>query len=106
MVLATDAPVSSRQLRRIANRAQSGLARTGGITSGGSGELVVAFSTANRLKTSEPVWNPTILNENTLEPLFRSATETVEEAIIRSMLEAETVTGLDGHSRRSLSEMI
>lgn len=106
MLMATDAPLSSRQLRRAANRAQSGLARTGGITSGGSGEIAVIFSTANRMKTSEDVWRPVILNEDRLEPVFRSVTETVEEAIIRSMLEAETVTGRDGNTRRSLSEVL
>lgn len=106
MVLATDAPVSSRQLQRVCRRAQSGLARTGGITTGGSGEVVTAFSTANRMKNEEPVWHMEFLNENALEPLFRAATEAVEEAIIRSMLEAETVTGRDGNTRRSLSELI
>ena len=106
MVLATDAPVSSRQLRRICNRAQNGLARTGGITGGGSGEIVVGFSTANRLKTSETVWHPAVFNENALEPLFRAAVETVEEGIISSMLNAQTLTGVDGHKRVSLSELI
>ncbi|MBO4327326.1 MAG: P1 family peptidase [Clostridia bacterium] len=106
MVIATDAPVSPRQLHRIAKRAQSGLARTGGITSGGSGEIVVAFSTANRMKTAKPVWHPSLLNDDLLTPLFRAAIETVEESIIRSMLEAETVTGRDGNKRVSLAEMI
>ncbi|MBQ3848617.1 MAG: P1 family peptidase [Clostridia bacterium] len=78
----------------------------GGITSGGSGEVAVIFSTANRMKTSEDVWHPVILNDDRLEPVFRSVTETVEEAIIRSMLEAETVTGRDGNTRRSLSEVL
>ena len=64
------------------------------------------FSTANRMKTSEDVWRPVILNEDRLEPVFRAVTETVEEAIIRSMLEAETVTGRDGNTRRSLSEVL
>ena len=106
MVLATDAPVSSRQLQRIARRAQSGLARTGGITSGGSGELVVAFSTVNRMRTDEAVWHMSFLNDDQLERLFRSATETVEEAIIRSMTEAEAVTGREGHTRAALSELL
>ncbi len=106
IVLATDAPVSSRQLQRIARRAQSGLARTGGITGGGSGEVVVAFGTGNRMASAEPVWHPSIMNDNLLDPLFRGATETVEEAIIRSMTEAETVTGIDGNTRISLSELI
>ena len=84
MVLATDAPLSSRQLSRVARRAQSGLARTGAVTEHGSGEIVLAFST--------------------FRPIFRAAIETVEESIIRSMLEAETVTGRDGHIRLSLHD--
>ncbi|MBO5077406.1 MAG: P1 family peptidase [Clostridia bacterium] len=106
MVIATDAPVSTRQLQRIARRAQSGLARTGGITGGGSGEVVVAFSTANRMISYEPVWHPVVLNDALLDPLFRAATETVEEGIIRSMLEAERVTGLNGNTRESLRDLI
>ena len=105
MVIATDAPVSSRQLARIARRAQSGLARTGGYTSGGSGEIVVAFTTANRLNMSDQIWHPEILNDSALNPLLRSAVETVEEAIIRSMLEAETVTGRDGNTLVSIREL-
>ncbi len=106
MIIATDAPLSSRQLTRVTHRAQSGLARTGAVTEGESGEVVVAFTTANRMKMYEPVWDHKILNDNQLEPVFRAATECVEEAIIRSMLEAETVTGFAGHSRTALKELI
>lgn len=106
MIIATDAPLSSRQLSRVTHRAQSGLARTGAVTEAGSGEVVVAFTTANRLENSEPVWHQEVLNENLLEPVFRAATECVEEAIIRSMLEAETVTGFAGHTRVALKELI
>ena len=106
MIIATDAPLSSRQLFRVCRRAQSGLARTGAVTEGGSGEVAVAFTTANRMKMAEPLWNPAVLNENLLEPVFRAATECVEESIIRSMLEAETVVGFRGHKRTSLSELI
>ena len=106
MVIATDAPLSSRQLTRVCHRAQSGLARTGAVTEGGSGEVVVAFTTANRLKMYEPFWHPTVLNDNFIESVFRAATECVEESIIRSMLEAETVVGFRGHKRTALSELI
>ncbi|MBQ3868329.1 MAG: P1 family peptidase [Clostridia bacterium] len=105
MVIATDAPVSSRQLARIARRAQNGLARTGGYTSGGSGEIVVAFTTANRLNAYEPLWHPTVLNDAFMNPLLRAAVETVEEGIIRSIMEAETVIGQDGNTRVSLREL-
>jgi len=105
MVIATDAPLSSRQLKRVTHRAQNGLARTGAITSGGSGEVVVAFSTANRMKPSE-IWEGRVLSDNAIDPVFRAAVETVEEAIIRSMYEAEAVTGLNGHRRDSLKDLI
>ena len=106
MMIATDAPLSSRQLQRACRRAQSGLARTGAVTEGGSGEVTVAFSTANRLKTSEPVWNMRILNDGKLGPIFRAVTECTEESIINSMLYAEAVKGLDGHERKSLKQAI
>jgi D-aminopeptidase len=106
MILATDAPLSSRQLQRACRRAQSGLARTGAITGGGSGEIVVAFSTANKMRTGDHIWRPALLNDDLLYPLFRAVTETVEEAIVRSMLEAESVTGIGGNTRQSLAELI
>lgn len=105
MVLGTDAPLSSRQLARCCRRAQSGLARTGAVTEGGSGEVVLMFTTANRL-LGAPFQQFEFLSEDSLEPVFRAVTETVEEGIIRSMLEAETVTGRDGHVRRALNEIL
>ena len=102
MVLATDAPLSSRQLSRLARRAQSGLARTGAVTEHGSGEIVLAFSTANRIQAGQIFHSGVYLNDEALRPVFRAVTESVEESIIRSMLEAETVTGRDGHIRLSL----
>ena len=106
MVLATDAPLSSRQLLRITHRAQSGLARTGAVTEEGSGEVVLAFSTANLLDTSVERWQAEILSDSCLNTAFRAVTEGVEESIVRSMLCAETVAGRDGHSRRSLAEAL
>jgi D-aminopeptidase len=106
MVLATNAPLSSRQLLRAAHRAQSGLARTGAVTEQGSGELAVAFSTANRVPMADRFWTGTFLNDGDLNPVFRAVTECVEEAIIRSMLEAETVKGFQGHCRLSLRDAL
>lgn len=106
MVLATDAPLSSRQLARLARRAQSGLARTGAVTEHGSGEIALAFSTANRIRTNEKLQNAAILNDEVLDAVFRAGTEAVEESIIRSMLEAETVAGRDGHVRLSLHDAL
>lgn len=106
MVLATDAPLSSRQLARLARRAQSGLARTGAVTEHGSGEIALAFSTADRIRTEAKTLSATVLNDETLDTVFRAGTEAVEESIIRSMLEAETVTGRDGHTRLSLHDAL
>lgn len=106
MILATDAPLSSRQLLRVAHRAQSGLARTGAITEHGSGEVVVAFSTANRVRTEDAFVSGEFLNEDYLDPAFRAATECVEEGIIRAMVEAETVVGFRGHCRTSLKDAL
>lgn len=106
MILATDAPLSSRQLSRISHRAQNGLAKTGAITSGGSGEVVLAFSTANKMKPAESIWNFSTLNDNMLDPFFRAAGECVEESVIRSMYEAEEVTGFKGHKREALRNLI
>ena len=100
----TYAPLSSRQLSRVARRAQSGLARTGAVTEHGSGEIVLAFSTANRIQAGQIFHSGVYLNDEAFRPIFRAATETVEESIIRSMLEAETVTGRDGHIRLSLHD--
>lgn len=88
----------------VARRAQSGLARTGAVTEHGSGEIVLAFSTANRIQAGQIFHSGVYLNDEAFRPIFRAATETVEESIIRSMLEAETVTGRDGHIRLSLHD--
>jgi D-aminopeptidase len=101
MVLATDAPLDSRQLGRLAMRAAFGLARTGTISHDGSGDFVIAFSTANR-------WahEPTALVEPTtrfsedgrkLDELFLAVVESVEEAILNALVAAETMVGRDGN---------
>ena len=105
MLLATDAPLSSRQLERCCRRAQSGLARTGGVTSTGSGEVALMFSTANRL-TGAPFQTFEFASDDALTPVFRAVTEAVEEGIARSLFAAETVTGRDGHTRRALRELL
>lgn len=106
MVLATNAPLSSRQLLRLTHRAQSGLARTGAVTEHGSGEVVIAFSTANRISTIEKLIQAESINDDWMDPAFRAATECVEESIIRSMLEAETVVGFHRHCRLSLYDAL
>jgi len=104
VILATDVPLDARQLYRLCVRAASGLARTGATIGNGSGELVLAFSTAQTVPhyPEAPVSQRQVLHEDCLDPLFQAATESVEEAVLNSMFNAETVCGRDGHVRRSI----
>ena len=100
IVLATDAPLSSRTLERLARRAVMGLARAGSYMSNGSGDFVIAFSTKN-LEDHAPT-RPTRqleeLHNDFVSPLFLAAVEAVEEAIDNSLTKATTVTGHQGHT--------
>lgn len=91
VILATDAPLTSRQLTRVARRAAAGLARTGSVYSHHSGDFALAFSTAR-------AYPPYLSDENDLlNPLFEAAADVTEEAVIRALLCAEPMTGRDGH---------
>lgn len=94
IVVATDAPFDSATLRRIAARAQNGLARTGCITSHGSGEIVLAFST-----TATPAEQPEV---GLLNSAFRAVAEAVEEAVLSGLAHAEQVTGREARSLPTL----
>jgi D-aminopeptidase len=98
IVLATDAPLDSRNLERLARRAVLGLARTGSYMANGSGDFVVAFSTANLVPHSppKPVRAPESLENDAASPLFLAAVESVEEAVYNSLTRATTVTGHRG----------
>lgn len=100
IVVATDAPLTGRQLLRVAKRAGLGLARTGSAGGHGSGDFVIAFSTANRtpLATRGLTRKIEVLIETgeALNPLFQAAVEAVEEAILNALCTAETMTGRDG----------
>jgi D-aminopeptidase len=104
IVLATNAPLSSRNLERLAQRGILGLARTGSFLSNGSGDFVIAFSTRNpipfepkeRTRTVEEVHN------DHMSPLFLAAVEAVEEAVYNSLLKATDVTGHQGHKGEAL----
>jgi D-aminopeptidase len=104
MVLATDAPLSSRQLGRLARRAFHGLARLGSFSGNGSGDIAIAFSTSNRVPWDESV---SVLSEKRvpdgkLNPLFLAAVEATEEAIADSLFTADTVVGRDGNTSPGL----
>jgi D-aminopeptidase len=95
MVVATDAPLSDRNLERLAKRVIMGLSRTGSFASNGSGDYVIAFSTANgvrRSNTPSVVRVEDVHNEQ-MSGLFEAAVEATEEAVYNSLLKAVTVTG-------------
>lgn len=96
MVVATDAPLDARNLKRLAQRAMLGLARTGGIASNGSGDYVIAFSTDPGLRVpfqpSGNVLDQKVLHNDAVSPLFLAVIEATEEAIINSLFAAETMS--------------
>jgi D-aminopeptidase len=104
VILATDAPLESRQLTRLAKRGALGLARVGASAANGSGDFVLAFSTANRVahEADQPLEQVTLLRDDALSPLFRAAVEAVEEAVLNSLFAAVSMTGRDGHRAPAL----
>lgn len=94
IVVATDAPLLPHQLKRLARRASMGLARTGSTAGNGSGDIFIAFSTANREAAKQPNAQLTMLGNNQMNPLFDATVQAVEESIINSMVAAETMTGI------------
>ncbi len=103
IVVATDMPVTARQLKRILRRAGVGLARLGSFWGHGSGDIVIGFSTAQRLREEERRGTVALraLNEEYINIPFEAMADATEEAVLRSMLEARPVG-----NRRSLSEFV
>ncbi|CAJ0781558.1 Beta-peptidyl aminopeptidase BapA [Ralstonia psammae] len=108
MLLATDAPLDARQLRRLALRAGAGLARTGSVFGHGSGDIALAFSTAYTVPHEGARAMPAVAmtHESHLDPLFQAAADSVEQAIVHALFRAAAVTGRDGNTRRALTELI
>lgn len=106
MVIATDAPLNNRNLERLAKRAFLGLAKTGGIASNGSGDYVIAFSTAKGMRNPYKIETKTLTQEvvpnDLMSPLFMAAIEATEEAILNSLFMAETTTGFQGRTIKAL----
>ena len=100
IVIATDAPLDSRNLERLAKRAFLGLGKTGGIASNGSGDYMIAFSTAKNIRiphqTKETTLKQELLLNDETSPIFMAAIEATEEAIINSLFAAETMSGFKG----------
>jgi D-aminopeptidase len=108
MLLATDAPLDARQLRRLALRAGAGLARTGSVFGHGSGDIALAFSTAYSVPhdAARPMPAVAMLHETRLDELFQAAADATEQAILHALWHAVPVTGRDRHHRESLQDVI
>ena len=106
IVLATDAPLDARQLKRLARRALAGMARTGANFSHGSGDYVIAFSNAPAVRSTAAGRDASsrgpLLNDADLTPLFEAAADSTEEAIYNALLQATTPHGRDGHTAEAI----
>lgn len=107
MIVATDLPVSDRQLKRIIKRAGAGLSRCGSYMGHGSGDIVIGFTTANRIPSGPEadVLELSILREERLEQAFRAASDATEEAILNSLAAAKTSTGYRGNICYGLTDL-
>jgi D-aminopeptidase len=98
IVIATDAPLVSAQLKRLARRATLGIGRDGGISGNGSGDIFIAFSTANPgAGSSTKVVSVQMLPNDSLDPVFAATVQATEEAVVNAMIAAESMTGIDNH---------
>jgi D-aminopeptidase len=104
IVVATDAPLDHLKLQRLAARGGVGLARTGTFVNHGSGDIVLAFSTGNRVPhyPKERTYTMTVVADAHLDPLFSAAAEATEEAILNALTMAETTVGRDGNTAHAL----
>jgi D-aminopeptidase len=106
IVVATDAPLDARNLKRLAGRALLGIARTGGYYANGSGDYAIAFSTAAEVRSphrsASPARTLTVLRDESLSPLFQAAAEAAEEAILNSLFKAVRTDGRDGRVAEAL----
>lgn len=104
MVIATDVPMDTRQLNRLAKHAVLGIGRVGLVSYTGSGDFIVAFSTGVKLpkRESKTEYQPKLLEETLLDDVFEALLETVEESYLNSLLTAEDTTGRDGHFIQAL----
>jgi len=100
IVIATDAPLLPHQLKRLARRASLGLARTGSVSGNGSGDLFIAFSTANphAADSSPPTRTIETMPNDLMDPLFTATVEATEEAIINALVDNHDMTGRDNHT--------
>ena len=103
VVVATNAPLLPHQLKRIARRVSLGIGRNGSIAGNGSGDIFIAFSTANPTASDlGHVADVKMVPNDSLDPLFAATVQATEEAIVNAMVAAEDMTGIDGHHVRAL----
>jgi D-aminopeptidase len=105
IVVATDAPLSPRNLKRLAKRAVLGLGKTGSPMFNGSGDYVISFSTAYRFPYDSQVLDPSValISNGSMNTLFMAVVEATEEAVYNSMFKATSVTGHEGHTGEAIS---
>ena len=108
MVVATDLPCSTRQLKRILKRCSVGLARLGSFVGHGSGEIMIGFSTARRIPhaPTQDILDRQEISEERLDLCFRAVAEATEEAVLNSMVCASPSQRLDGQVVHSLREFL
>ncbi|MYL50827.1 S58 family peptidase [Halobacillus litoralis] len=108
IVVATDLPVSDRQLKRICKRTVTGLSRTGSMIGNGSGDVVLGFSTATTIAHEKPeeTMIRSSIHEEDMDESFRAVGEATEEAILESLFQATTVNGRDNQQRPTLTELL
>ncbi|SUP43364.1 P1 family peptidase [Veillonella criceti] len=107
VIVATDLPVNDRQLKRIIKRAGVGIMRTGAYIGHGSGEVMIGFTTANRVPYDGPLFNTQqIIRDSALNPAFLGVAEATYEAILNSLVAAEAATSKDGYKYESLYEVL
>jgi len=105
LVIATDAPLSSRNLKRLAKRAFIGMGRTCDVMSNGSGDFAIAFSTAYRIPHDQPqqtINMPPLIDNDTMTIFFRAVEEATQEAIYNSLFMATTITGYNGNTSTAI----
>lgn len=108
IIIATDIPLSERQLKRVSKRAVIGLGRIGSHLGNGSGDICISFTTANKIKhySDKNIIDMKMIDDEVIDKVFRGAVESVEEAVISSLYHAETTVGVNGNTRKSLREYL
>lgn len=108
IVIATDIPLSERQLKRVSKRSIVGLGRTGSYLGNGSGDICISFTTANKIKhySDTDIIDIKMVDDNKLDNIFKAVIETVEESVISSLYHGETTVGVNGNVIKGLKEYL